>query len=338
MYSKIAYLGKGAHPVNLNRYQLFIDFYNFKETQNIKLLYKHKTIIFYTDNCNLFNHLKILLNSLYSKNSIIIYWNLEIYLLSYKYYLEEILSIPSVTKKIKSSLKFFIFWVPKIFINKIILSRFNTILILSSEERKKIFLNIYNQNSLYVLRNKPVSINFEPYLNLIKLKEISNLISKRFLFLPGSINNFEDFNIIINFSKKYNLDIILATTQINTLENILLKNKNIKNIGSVPNYLIQFLISKCIAGICLYRNNTTNQKLSASSKLFEFLYFNKLVIVSRNIGVLSELKIIQYVNYIITDKLQENISDTSNNIKNENMLFNNELLSLKRSNFLKFEY
>jgi hypothetical protein len=246
MYSKISYLGKGAHPVNLNRYQLFINFYNFKETQNIKLLYKHKTIIFYTDNCNLFNHLKILLNSFYNKHSIIIYWNLEIYLLSYKYYLEEILSIPSVTKKIKSSLKFFIFWVPKIFINKIILSRFNTILILSSEERKKMFLNIYNQNSIYVLRNKPVSISFEPYLNLIKLKEISNLISKRFLFLPGSINNFEDFNIIINFSKKYNLDIILATTQINTLENILLKNKNIKNIGSVPNYLIQFLISKCI--------------------------------------------------------------------------------------------
>ena len=96
MYSKIAYLGKGAHTVNLNRYLLFMKTYDFKESKNIKFLYNKKTIILITDNCDLFNLLKILINSIINKHSVIIYWNLEIYLISYTFYFEEILSLSSI--------------------------------------------------------------------------------------------------------------------------------------------------------------------------------------------------------------------------------------------------
>ena len=337
MCSKIAYLGKGAHPVNLNRYLLFMESYHFKESKNIKFLYNNNTIILITDNCDLLNQLKILINSIINKQSLIIYWNLEIYLISFKFYFEEILSLSSIPKKILSSLKFLFFWVPKILLNKIIISRTNSILILSSEERKKIFLNKYNKPSdnVYVLRNKPVQINFEPYFNDIILKDFSSFITTKYLFLPGSINNLVDFNIIINYSIERDYNIILATSPNNNLNKIIMNNKNIINIGSVPNYLIQYLISKSTAGICLYRNNTTNQNLSASSKLFEFLYFNKPVIVSRNTGVLSELNNINYENFLIVDNLKEIPIVTNFSLYNEDMLFNKELNSLNSTNFYK---
>jgi hypothetical protein len=337
MYSKIAYLGKGAHTVNLNRYLLFMKTYDFKESKNIKFLYNKKTIILITDNCDLFSQLKIIINSLFYKQSIIIYWNLEIYLISFKFYFEELLSIPQISKKILSTLKFIIFWMPKIFLNKVIISRSNSILILSSEERKKIILhkNKIHPDNVYVLRNKPVQINYESYLNDITLKKFSNFISTRYFFLPGSINNIEDFNIIVNYSIENDYNIILATSDNNIIDKIIHKNKNVINIGIVPNYLIQYLISKCTAGICLYRNNTSNQKLSASSKLFEFLYFNKPLIVSRNTGVLSELKNIYYENFSLVDNLKEFHLNTNFGMYNEHMLFKNDLMSLNNTIFFK---
>lgn len=338
MYNKIVYLGKGVHPVNLMRYQLFMNIFDFKEIKNIKLFYNQNTIILFTDNCDLLNQFKIVINSIINKKSTIIYWNLEIYLISFNFYIEEIFALSSISQKILSSIKFLIYWLPKIFLNKIIISRSNSILILSSEERKNIYLYNYNKRvkNVFVLRNKPVQINYEPYLNDIILKEFSNIISTKYLFLPGSINNIVDFNIILNYSIKNKFNIILATSNNSILNKIILSNRNIINIGTVPNYLIHYLISNCSAGICLYRNNTTNQNLSASSKLFEFLYFNKLVIVSKNTGVLSELKNIQYNDYLIVDNLEVVPQNTISSIYNENMLFQNELISLRRTNFSKF--
>ena len=67
----------------------------------------------------------------------------------------------------------------------------------------------------------------------------------------------------------------------------------------------------------MYNNETVNQILSASSKLFEFLYFNKSVIVSNNQGVISELNSESYPYQIINNKQlsYNNYNFTSNNSK-----------------------
>ncbi len=108
--------------------------------------------------------------------------------------------------------------------------------------------------------------------------------------------------------------------------------ENILFIGIVDHNVILNLVYNCSAGIVLYNNETINQKLSASSKLFEFLYFNKHIIVSNNQGVISELNPESYP-YKIIDKKQLLFKNHNFTADNSKFYFENEVESIK--NILK---
>jgi len=50
------------------------------------------------------------------------------------------------------------------------------------------------------------------------------------------------------------------------------------------------VLSSCKYSLCLYSDKSVNQRYSASSKLFETLYFGSIPVVSDNVGVLRELR------------------------------------------------
>jgi hypothetical protein len=334
---KIAYFGINPHPVNLERQLVFARHFGFEviEEFNInKLPTQGNIYILITDHCELPVLKSLRKWSKRKKNVRFIVWTLELYSLSYKSRVNEYLS--RYNNKIRRNwVKALIReWIPKIYLFRSIISGNKNIVIASSRLRVEYLKNKFNKHiSFFVIRNKPTFAlpDTGQKISMNDLTpEIKKLItSKKFLFSPGSINNFEDFKKVCQFAYVRNLKIIVATKEDKQLTDIHTQFPQlIYNLGNVSNGVVQSLVKICTAGVCLYRNNSENQKLSASSKLFEFLLFNKSVIVSNNDGVIDELSEYPDNLAIFVDRLEcTSIPETKLNI-NKEYLFQNELESL----------
>ena len=55
--------------------------------------------------------------------------------------------------------------------------------------------------------------------------------------------------------------------------------------GRIEPDKVYFFMKNALACACFYMNNSVNQRLSASSKLLEYAYFGKKIIVNENPGV-----------------------------------------------------
>ena len=149
--------------------------------------------------------------------------------------------------------------------------------------------------------------------------------------MPGAVNNIEDLGIVCRCCIKHNIKIVLATASNPEIDDIVRRFPTlVTNIGERAHPDILYLIQKSIGGIVLYRNDSINQRLSASSKLFEFLFFNKPVIVSDNEGVISELqesseryRIIKNGELVVDDLFDVN----PGHIGNDGYIFENEVRS-----------
>jgi len=217
-----------------------------------------------------------------------------------------------------------------------ILKNKQTKLFLPSLLRKDYYLsNSINKSTVIVLRNLPMAneLNFTK-INFSEIfsSDVSDVIySGNYLLLAGNINAYEDVIIISEYAKQKGIKLIIASNDKLTVSKLInLFPKNILFIGIVDHNIILNLVYNCSAGIILYNNETVNQKLSASSKLFEFLYFNKSVIVSNNQGVISELNSESYPYQIINNKQLSfnNYNFTANNSK---FYFENEVENLKNN-------
>ena len=91
-------------------------------------------------------------------------------------------------------------------------------------------------------------------------------------------------------------------------------------------------INNAYACCCFYVNHTLNQKYSASIKLYEYMFFDKLIIISDNFGVNYELKKNNYIKYIKISDLNEKRLKATKKIKNTSSMskisFQKELSSL----------
>jgi hypothetical protein len=337
---KFGYLSKKSHYLEKLRNSYIMNAYGYSLMPKISIteIIIVKPRFFYIDDHISFIELVKILLSFYFKfiDKVVLRCS-ELYTIDYHAYSTEVdnylLTLKDQNKntiinKIWSIRVYF-----KIWIFRLILNNKNTILFLPSVLRKEYFdLRSNFKNTTIVLRNLPMAdeLNFTKisFSESFDSKTSDILNSKNFFLLAGRINSFEDLVIISEYSNKNNTPIVIAsddTTSVINLKKIF--PNNILFIGMVDHNVILNLVYNCSAGIILYNNQTVNQRLSASSKLFEFLYFNKPVIVSDNQGVIYELNAESYPHRILINKdlLYNDFLFTADNAK---FHFENEVSSL----------
>ncbi len=312
---KFGYLSKKSHLLEKLRNSFIMKTYGYSILSKISFFHiiKLRPKYFYIDDHISFHEL-IKITFLYHFNFIdkVVIRCSELYTIDYFAYNTEVVNYLLNLKSLNKNILINKIWSKRVYLKillfRIILKNRKTILFLPSNLRKEYYhSNSNHKNTVFVLRNLPMlnKLNFTE-INFTETfgKKISDVFYREnYFLLAGNINAYDDMVIISEHAKNNSIPIIIASNDFLTtskLEKIF--PDNIFFIGMVDHNVILNLVSKCSAGIVLYNNETVNQKLSASSKLFEFLYFNKPVIVSNNQGVLNELKSESYPHKIIINK------------------------------------
>jgi len=229
--------------------------------------------------------------------------------------------------------------VAKVYVLRKICKHMNSVLILSSVMRKEYLNDQRLCKEILVLRNLPLDedmcTGILPILNWSE--DVLRIISSgKFYLMSGRINALDDFNAFANRCK-LNGDNLLIAGVGEELGNLLERQfcGVVKYIGTVSHDVIVYLVKNSRGGLVLYNNVTINQKFSASSKLFEYLYFGKPVFVSDNVGVKEELARSKYPYFEIIDGV---IFERCNSQKelNEHGLFSfNRELEIEYNNLKK---
>jgi hypothetical protein len=310
---KLGYLSKNSHILEKNRNKYILKKYQYKQVDEIsflKILSIRPTHFFLDDHLSFFELLKIIiLFRLNFINKDVIRCS-EMYTIDWNSYKTEIeknlkLGLP------KSSLKKIIYkiWHYRIYFKHIlfdfILLKNRITIFLPSKLRKEYFINYNIFESIVVLRNLPMmqemKLNEINWTNFFETEIIEVINSHNFYLLAGNINSINDLEVLLKSLINKKTKVLIATNNLSELQKIQNLYQNIiYEVGILPHNIILNLVHRCKAGIILYNNFTINQIYSASSKLFEFMYFNKKIIVSENTGVLSELLEEQYPYSLIT--------------------------------------
>ena len=312
---KYGYLSKKSHFLEKLRNSFIMKTHGYSIISKISILeiIKVKPRFFYIDDHISFIELiKIAFTTHFKFIDKVVLRCSELYTIDYQAYNTEVDNYLSILKSLNRIIFINKIWASRIYLKiwlfRLIINNKNTILFLPSILRKEYFdLRSNFKNSTIVLRNLPMmnelnfsEINFSEKFNS-RISEVLN--SKNFFLLAGNINSFEDLVVISQYSNNINIPIVIASNDTISVSKLInLFPNNIYFIGTVDHNVILNLVSNCNSGIILYNNYTVNQRLSASSKLFEFLFFNKPVIVSDNQGVINELITETYPHKIIRNK------------------------------------
>jgi len=176
--------------------------------------------------------------------------------------------------------------------------------VLVSSELRKAYLtgrDKIDASRIGVLPNRPLEANntcaqaVEDQLNGFKLP-------RKFIVLLGQVNSCADFTTLIGIAN--NLSQRLITTQLECLHcrRIARDSRIVDVLGQVdPASAVRLMIG-ATAVAALYRTDSPNQALAASSKLQEAMALGKPIIVSRNAGALRDLRDANYVGYVVLDE------------------------------------
>jgi len=298
---KVAYFGSGAHYVDLKRHILFAEAGGYKTVSSLSKSNNFSKLdpisLLISDSCDFRTLFNIVLWQMRGRFSKIDFIVLELFNLSFKAWREE-LGFMIYSKPLSNwkSILYFSIVIPiRIILIRIVLNVGIREVIVPSKLRIDFLKLVLPKHISYtLLRNKPILSE----LNLDKPVDFENLIEQaqaiiengRFLFIGGRINVEADFYRICNYAHQKDLKIIAATGQEEMLRRSMSEFPDlILNLGRISNTLVMYISSKCLAGICLYHNFTSNQNLSASSKFFEFMLMNKPIIASDNLGMRGEI-------------------------------------------------
>jgi len=162
------------------------------------------------------------------------------------------------------------------------------------------FLAHMVKEKLRVLPNLPMS-NFANGLPC----EIDLTIKGNFFYLPGRINNFDDLIKLLRVLKASDIKLVVSSSE--KVPDSILSDYDewILETGILSHACVKNLMNRCIGGVVLYNDVSVNQKYASSSKLFEFVFLGKTVIVSNNYGVLEDLKFFKIDNYIVIDSIED---------------------------------
>lgn len=339
---RIAYFGAGSHAVDLQRHLLIAKACGYDISSNlffeINSAQNYSVKLMFADSCDFVTLFKLCIFQMNTHFSQISFIALELFNLSYKAWFEELRFLIKETKSISNikSILYFALIIPiRILLVRIILSKGEREIIVPSELRIIFLKSILSKNIVYTLiRNKPILslCNFEKPEEFNQLsKQVKALIEDcNYLFIAGRINVEEEFYKICEYAYQANLKIIAATSQLEMMKRSINQFPGlIFSLGTLNNSMVMYISSRCLAGICLYNNFTSNQRLSASSKLFEFLLLNRPIISSNNLGMSGEFKS-EFIHLIIPiEKLRQGIRINTEVIKlNKEFCFEYELKDL----------
>jgi hypothetical protein len=313
-----AYFGGGPHPVDLKRHLLLAKDWSYDICSNlfveIDSTQNSNIELLLADSCDLKTLFKLFIFEINSHFSKISFIALELFNLSFKAWFEELIFLIKETKSTSNlkSILYFALVIPiRILLVRVILSKGDREIIVPSELRINFLKSILSKNIVYILiRNKPIlsDWNFKKYeeFNQLSIQAKDLIENGNFLFIAGRINAEEEFHQICKYAYYANLKIIAATSQFERMKKSIDQFPElILSLGTLSNSMVMYISSKCLAGICLYNNYTINQRLSASSKFFEFLLLNRPIISCDNIGMKREFKS-EFIHLIIPlDKLNE---------------------------------
>ena len=252
--------------------------------------------IFITDKIDFFSLAKLLFvkkNKLYS-------YNLELNSLSYKalsqYYFQD-LNNKFSTKNYYRKTKIFFFDLIKIFFLRLNFYFAKTVCILPSKHRIDLLKNKFKIKCDYVcIKNLPVLSDLyfkNSIFNFDSNDKIKKIIKdKNYFFLNGNINNKNDLLKILKYCLKNETYLLISSNQNYYFNNIDVSLKKfLVNLGYLKNkILMYYIINNSKAGVCLYNNNNLNQIYSSSTKFYDFLVYNKLIIYSDNYGLRKEIE------------------------------------------------
>jgi hypothetical protein len=212
----------------------------------------------------------------------------------------------------------------------LLLARNGSLIIVSSEERKEYLRQLNDNFRIVVIKNKPVYKFARVDLNKLLSED-----GREDIILIGSLNNRNDFEKIYKFAKErhckincYGLSEDDKCWIDKRFEGV------IKVINGVSHSKIPELLMSSKYAICFYRSDTINQKYSASSKIYEILYFGCVPIVSSNFGLVYELSRMK-ASYINVDEIFEADEswmasiDNSSLIGSEKCIFKSEVKNLE---------
>jgi len=281
-----------------------LSFYDLK-------LFLGKKKILIDDYISVYNLFKLFLILILGKKKELIVYSFEVYYID--------LSSYSFFSKF-NTFKIFLGGLIKCIILRTFIKLYSKKIIVCSELRKKYIEKIYTDQEVLFINNR---VYKNDNFSLEEIKE------KNFFFIAGSINNEIDFEKLCLFCKKENYKLVIAA-KINNKKiiykysDIIISKENI-NKDKVFSY-----INKASACACFYNNDTINQKYAASIKLYEYMLYNKKIIVSNNDGSLSALKNNNYKKYIEVNKLNiDNLKALENYPDIKVITYEEELSSFK---------
>lgn len=183
----------------------------------------------------------------------------------------------------------------------------NDLIIISSDLRKQFLKRDGFKNPIFVLRNKPVYSETD----IIKIDACNSERAKR-IVLIGNLNNRTQFR---NLSRNLeNSDIKIYCYGISNSDKEWVATESFDNVvvlKSIPSDDVPHILKSSTFGLCLYSESSLNQKYSASSKIFEILFWGAIPIIGSNQGLLSELNELDS-NYIqIQDLMLGQLSSNS---------------------------
>ena len=243
---------------------------------------------------------------------------LEMYSVSLSSLISEVIAIKNMSSV--SFIKFiyrFIYFTTKLLLFKIFIKN-NSLIIVPSKLRKK-YLEDVGYTNVVVVKNKP-------------LEPIEASTKKNTIILSGNLRSLNAFDKFYNeFFDTVDLDVIGVN---GSTKNFLLNNyPNVKINDYVENKDLIKKLSESKYALISYDGYSTNQILSASSKLFEIYNASCLPIINNNPGLLFEC-IDESTPFIVYDNQNDNFSieaslNQYNKLVPEQKLFSDELKKLR---------
>jgi len=308
--NKFSIIDKQSISANSKRFEILSVHLGFKQihsTELTKYLANNvNCLLLINDSFSFKTLFNILFYSLKNKNIKIQFLCLELYSLSFKAILSDFKIYHSTSLNLKLNLYQYYLLQLRIFRYFLINTLINykcDILYLPSEARKIYVSNLYNVN-IKVIPNLPLR-SFDKALEGNNDFDNTIFSSYKFIYLPGRINNLNDLNIVLDYAYSNNLKLVVSSSEKVFISSNDIRRNALIETGPIPHDRVLNFMRNCISGLILYDSKSLNQKFAASSKLFEFLYLGKMIIISDNYGVLQEIKKYSVENFMIVGNIQK---------------------------------
>lgn len=336
---------------NHKRFLFLLNNMNFKYKES-SIFFGKQDAIFICDLQSKFDILLTLFISIIRKDKNLLLLTLELYSIDLQAFINERINFYNYINKFEKNYYYFFLKNLKNIIgtlwgcfNLIILN----ILLFIKNKQSKVFLIVPSELRKDYLKNYYLRRNFN-YLvlqnkmllsDLIKSKSFKdNTNSKSYLILSGRVNDIETLHKLSNKLDSINIKILIAGAQDLSIDFNFKVYKNIEFLGVLDHLDMMNINLKSLAGLVFYSNSTINQRLSASSKLYEYISLGIPVIISNNLGAINELKTLNNPYIMIDDILNDTypINDLINRLKILKRDINKDHLYNETANIISKEF